>query len=59
MTFATLRNVGIRLAVVAAMTSQMQRGALRGIDVTIDNFTFSPAQLTVKAGTTVTWKNQR
>jgi plastocyanin len=26
--------------------------------VTIDNFTFSPARLTVKAGTTVTWVNQ-
>ena len=27
------------------------------IKVTIDNFTFSPASLTVKVGTTVTWKN--
>jgi plastocyanin len=26
--------------------------------VTIDNFTFAPAQLTVKAGTTVTWTNR-
>jgi plastocyanin len=25
--------------------------------VTIDNFTFTPASLTVKAGTTVTWTN--
>ena len=25
--------------------------------MTIDNFTFAPAQLTVKVGTTVTWKN--
>lgn len=25
--------------------------------VTIDNFTFSPPSLTVKVGTTVTWKN--
>ena len=25
--------------------------------VTIDNFTFSPAELTVKVGTTVTWTN--
>ena len=24
---------------------------------TIDNFTFAPAQLTVKVGTTVTWNN--
>ena len=26
--------------------------------VTIDNFTFTPATLTVKAGTTVTWTNK-
>jgi plastocyanin len=26
--------------------------------VSIDNFTFSPQQLTVKAGTTVTWTNK-
>jgi amicyanin len=26
--------------------------------VSIDNFTFNPQQLTVKAGTTVTWSNQ-
>ena len=25
---------------------------------TIDNFTFAPARLTVKAGTTVTWRNE-
>lgn len=27
------------------------------IKVTIDNFTFQPAELTVKVGTTVTWTN--
>jgi amicyanin len=27
-------------------------------DVTIDNFTFAPQRLTVKAGTTVTWRNE-
>ena len=29
-----------------------------GQQVTIDNFTFSPATLTVAKGTTVTWTNQ-
>jgi plastocyanin len=28
------------------------------IDVKIDNFTFGPAELTVKAGTTVRWTNR-
>ena len=32
--------------------------APRDTNVTIDNFTFEPAQLTVKVGTTVTWKNR-
>jgi amicyanin len=29
-----------------------------GLAMTIDNFTFSPHQITVKAGDTVTWTNQ-
>ena len=58
MTFATLRNLGIRLAMVAAMASQMTSARCEDTIITIDNFTFSPAQLVVKAGTTVTWKNQ-
>ena len=34
--------------------------AVRAEDATvkIDNFTFVPAQLTVKGGTTVTWRNE-
>jgi plastocyanin len=58
MTFATLRNLGIRMAMVAAMTSQMSAARCAESIVTIDNFTFAPAQLVVKIGTTVTWKNQ-
>ena len=44
MTFATLRNLGIRLAVVAAMTSQMTSARCEDTIINIDNFTFSPAQ---------------
>jgi len=40
--------VGIAHAVPAPQTAS----------ATIDNFTFNPQRLTVKAGTTVTWKNQ-
>ena len=28
------------------------------MEVTIDNFTFGPAELTVKVGTTITWTNR-
>ena len=58
MTFATLRNVGLRLAIVAAMISQMSAARCEDVAIMIDNFTFEPAQLTVKIGTTVTWKNR-
>jgi plastocyanin len=33
------------------------RARAEDTNVTIDNFTFQPAELTVKIGTTVTWKN--
>ena len=52
-----LRGLG-RLAIAAALI--MLFGASARADdanVTIDNFTFTPAELTVKVGTTVTWKN--
>ena len=32
--------------------------AAADVSVNIDNFTFGPEKLTVKAGTTVTWKNE-
>jgi plastocyanin len=53
----TFRMRAIRLAVSVAMSLHI--GAARAEDsiVTIDNFTFQPAELTVKPGTTVTWKN--
>jgi plastocyanin len=58
MMHVTLRSLG-KLA-VAAMFSICLGGAHAYADdtaITIDNFTFSPAELTVKVGTTVTWTN--
>src|ERR1700760_147417 len=57
MTSTTLRSLGIRLAVAAALCSPMSAAYCAETMVTIDNFTFTPAQLTVKVGDTVTWKN--
>jgi plastocyanin len=37
--------------------AQAQSPPAKPAAVTIDNFTFNPQQLTVKAGTTVTWTN--
>ncbi|MEH2475927.1 plastocyanin [Nitrobacteraceae bacterium AZCC 2161] len=58
MTFASLRNLGIRCAIAAVMASQMTAARCEDSTITIDNFTFTPAELTVKVGTTVIWKNQ-
>ncbi|HYW63600.1 MAG TPA: cupredoxin family copper-binding protein [Bradyrhizobium sp.] len=58
MTYATLRSLGLRLAVATVMTSQMAAARCEESSIMIDNFTFEPAQLVVKIGTTVTWKNR-
>jgi plastocyanin len=54
----TLRGLG-RLAIAAAMTLFLGSAPAYAEDtsITIDNFTFAPAELTVKVGTTVTWTN--
>ena len=60
MTSVTLRRHGFRLAMAAAIILCL--GAAHAEETTtnvmIDNFTFQPAELTVKVGTTVTWKNR-
>ena len=60
----------MRSAIAAAMLGAVVGSGLAGgilvaraqttaaAAVSIDNFTFSPQQLTVKAGTTVTWTNK-
>ena len=35
-----------------------QTGSTKAAEVGLDNFTFNPQKLTVKAGTTVTWTNR-
>jgi plastocyanin len=59
MTLTTLRNLGIRIAIsaITAMATHISAAHCAESMVTIDNFTFAPAQLTVKVGDTVTWKN--
>jgi plastocyanin len=54
----TLRGLG-RLAIAAAIALFLGSAHAYAEDtsITIDNFTFAPAELTVKVGTTVTWTN--
>jgi plastocyanin len=54
----TLRGLG-KLAIAATIFLCLGGAPARAEEttVTIENFTFQPAALTVKVGTTVTWKN--
>jgi plastocyanin len=56
----TMRNLAVRLVVAIVLSFCQNLGSARAEDtlVNIDNFTFEPAKLTVKVGTTVTWKNR-
>ena len=62
-----MRITLVRAALLAAMVGIMlnarpaaaaETAAAAGTTVKIDNFTFTPQSLTVKAGTTVTWINE-
>jgi plastocyanin len=53
-----LRNVCTSVAVFAVIVFQLTAARCEELAVTIDNFTFEPKQLTIKVGTTVTWKNR-
>jgi plastocyanin len=59
MTPATLRGTAkLAVAVAIALCLAGANANAEDTEVTIDNFTFSPAALMVKVGTTVTWKNR-
>src|SRR5229473_5704043 len=59
MTFLTLRRLGVRFATAVAIVLQLGVLGARAeeLKVTIDNFTFTPPELKVKVGDTVTWTN--
>jgi plastocyanin len=56
---ASLGRTGARFAVAAALSLYLGLGVAHAEEskVTIDNFTFSPAETKVKVGDTVTWTN--
>ena len=54
---ASLGRSGVRLAVAAALSLYLGVAHAEESKVTIDNFTFAPAELKVKVGDTVTWSN--
>src|SRR5437868_4561551 len=59
MTVTSLRSLGLGLAMAAAILVSLGGVSAQAEDmkVTIDNFTFSPVELKVKVGDTITWTN--
>ena len=54
MTFARTLALGVTILLVAVAGSPVRAS---DIEVKIDNFTFNPKQVTVKAGDSITWVN--
>jgi plastocyanin len=57
MAFAHLRGLGVAIAAII-LSLHLARAHAEEPTVNIDNFTFEPSSLTVKVGTTVSWKNR-
>ena len=57
MTLANLRGLAVAAAAVTFLQLAVAPAQAQEIQVTIDNFTFSPNELTLKVGDTVTWTN--
>src|ERR1700759_1243084 len=54
---ATIRSLGARVVAAAALSRYRGGAHAEEFKVTIDNFTFTPAEVKVKVGDTVTWTN--
>ena len=57
MTLTRILALGAMARLVAAAIAVASPARAATIEVKIDNFTFNPQQITVKAGDTVTWVN--
>jgi amicyanin len=55
-TLAAASGLGLAFGAVLALSVVRAEGTAK--EVTIDNFTFAPAELSVPVGTTVTWINR-
>jgi plastocyanin len=57
MTETSLRSLGFVMAAAILLQLGGTSAQAEEIKVTIDNFTFSPVELKVKVGDTITWTN--
>ncbi len=52
-------KISVFVIAIAFLSGCVQQGiTLQKEDVSINNFTFNPASITIKTGTTVTWTNE-
>ena len=54
----SLLRRALSVGVVAMFAARARRAEAEEVQVTIDNFTFSPTPVNIMAGNTVTWSNQ-
>jgi plastocyanin len=54
----SIRAATVLAVAIAAISLPAVAAQAADLEVKIDNFTFTPQRLTVKAGTTVTWINE-
>src|ERR1700743_1932386 len=54
---ATIRSLGARVVVAAALSLYLGGAHAEKFKVTSDNYTCTPAEVKVKVGDTVTWTN--
>jgi plastocyanin len=54
--FCVVASMVLALAALPTLEKQIAAGS-PAVDIKIDNFSFTPATLTVKAGTQITWTN--
>jgi plastocyanin len=54
---ATAAGALVALVAAAAFAAFAQEPAARVVEVSIDNFTFTPAEITITPGTSVRWVN--
>jgi plastocyanin len=56
--FGAIGATALLAAGLPSLGAAVGDAAAKAITITIDNFAFAPADLTITAGTTVTWKNK-
>ena len=55
---AAILLAAVALAAPRGLFAASPEAGVSGVDITIDNFSFTPATVTVKPGTQITWQNR-